>query len=51
MTTGRRWSCILDIEPTLGLAIGAAAILLALDGLGWRLTSRLFDQERLITGR
>jgi ABC-type transport system involved in multi-copper enzyme maturation permease subunit len=38
------------IHPTLGLAVGCAALLLVLDGLGWRLTSRLFDRERLITG-
>ena len=36
--------------PTLGLALGAAALLLALDGLGWRITSAAFDRERLITG-
>jgi ABC-type transport system involved in multi-copper enzyme maturation permease subunit len=38
------------IHPTLGLAFGCAGLLLVLDGLGWRLTSRLFDRERLITG-
>ena len=38
------------IPPTLGLALGAAAVLLILDGLGWRLTSAAFDRERLITG-
>jgi ABC-2 type transport system permease protein len=38
------------IPPTLGLAIVAAALLLFLDALGWRITSRLFDRERLITG-
>jgi hypothetical protein len=32
------------------LAIACAAILLVLDGVGWRVTSRLFDRERLITG-
>jgi ABC-2 type transport system permease protein len=38
------------IPPTLGLALGAAAVLLTLDGLGWRITSAAFDRERLITG-
>jgi ABC-type transport system involved in multi-copper enzyme maturation permease subunit len=38
------------IHPTLGLALGGAAALLALDGLGWRITSATFDRERLITG-
>ena len=37
------------IHPTLGLALGAAAVLLLLDGLGWRITSAAFDRERLIT--
>jgi ABC-2 type transport system permease protein len=35
---------------TLTLAAGGAAALLVLDILGWRMTSRLFDRERLITG-
>ena len=38
------------IQATLGLAIGLAGLLLVLDGLGWRITSRMFDRERLITG-
>ncbi len=38
------------IPPTLGLAVGLAVVLLVLDGLGWRITSRLFDRERLVTG-
>jgi ABC-type transport system involved in multi-copper enzyme maturation permease subunit len=38
------------IQATLALAVGAAAVLLALDVLGWRITSRMFDRERLITG-
>jgi ABC-2 type transport system permease protein len=38
------------IPATLGLAFGGAAVLLVLDVLGWRITSRLFDRERLITG-
>ncbi len=38
------------IQATIGLAIVAALALLALDVLGWRTTSALFDRERLITG-
>ena len=38
------------IQPTLRLAIAFGAVLLSLDGLGWRVTSRMFDRERLITG-
>jgi ABC-2 type transport system permease protein len=39
------------IEPTLGLAAVSVIVLLILDGLGWRITSRLFDRERLIAGQ
>ena len=38
------------IQATLGLALGAAALLLILNRLGWRITSAMFDRERLITG-
>jgi ABC-type transport system involved in multi-copper enzyme maturation permease subunit len=38
------------IPASLGLALGVAAALLILDGLGWRIVSALFDRERLITG-
>lgn len=38
------------IHATLGLALGVAAALLILDGLGWRLVSAAFNRERLITG-
>jgi ABC-type transport system involved in multi-copper enzyme maturation permease subunit len=38
------------IHPTLALAIGGAALLLVLNRLGWRVTSALFDRERLIIG-
>jgi len=38
------------IHATLGLALGLAAALLVLDGLGWRITSATFDRERLIAG-
>jgi ABC-2 type transport system permease protein len=33
-----------------GLGIGLIAALLALDGLGWRMTSAAFNRERLIAG-
>jgi ABC-type Na+ efflux pump permease subunit len=39
------------ITPTVALAIGLALALLALDLAGWRIVSRLFDPEQLITGR
>ena len=38
------------IHPTLGLAIVAAVVLLIGNRLGWRVGSKLFDRERLITG-
>lgn len=38
------------ILGTLGLALGIAALLLILDGLGWRIASAAFDRERLIIG-
>jgi hypothetical protein len=38
------------IPPTLGLAGGFAVLLVVLDGVGWRVVSRAFDRERLITG-
>ena len=38
------------IPATPALAIGSAALLVVLDVQGWRLASRLFDRERLITG-
>ena len=38
------------IPATVALAVGCAGALVILDVLGWRLTSRLFDRERLITG-
>ena len=37
------------IHMTLGLAVGIAAALLVLDGLGWRIAAAAFDRERLIT--
>jgi ABC-type Na+ efflux pump permease subunit len=39
---------VIHVAP--GLALGLAAALLLLDGLGWRITSATFDRERLITG-
>jgi ABC-type transport system involved in multi-copper enzyme maturation permease subunit len=38
------------IHATLALALGLAAALLVLNGLGWRISSATFDRERLITG-
>jgi ABC-type transport system involved in multi-copper enzyme maturation permease subunit len=38
------------IHPTLAVAIGGAALLLILNRLGWRVTSAMFDRERLIIG-
>lgn len=37
------------IAVTAGLVIGAGALLVLADGAGWRVVSRLFDRERLIT--
>ena len=36
------------LHPTLGLALGFAAALLAGNVLGWRITAAAFDRERLI---
>jgi ABC-type Na+ efflux pump permease subunit len=38
------------IPTTPGVAFGFAAVLLVLDGLGWRIVSAAFDRERLVTG-
>ena len=38
------------IRPSLTVALGGAVVLLVLNGLGWRVTSAMFDRERLITG-
>jgi ABC-type Na+ efflux pump permease subunit len=38
------------IHPTFGLAVGGAVLLVVLNGVGWRVTSTIFDRERLITG-
>ena len=37
------------IQPSLELAVGVAAFLSALDLLGWRFVSQMFDRERLLT--
>ena len=37
------------IHPTLAIAIGGAVLLLVLNGVGWRVTSAMFNRERLIT--
>ncbi len=38
------------IHPTFALAIGGALLLVVLNWVGWRVTSSLFDRERLILG-
>ncbi len=38
------------IKPSTGLAVALAAALLAVDALGWRAVSAMFDRERLIAG-
>lgn len=38
------------IHLTAGRTVAFAAVLLALDALGWRIVSPAFDRERLITG-
>jgi ABC-type Na+ efflux pump permease subunit len=38
------------IPPSTGLALGLAAVLLAVDALGWRAVAAMFDRERLIAG-
>jgi ABC-type transport system involved in multi-copper enzyme maturation permease subunit len=38
------------IHPSLGLTLAFAAVLLFVDGLGWRIASTMFDRERLVTG-
>jgi ABC-type transport system involved in multi-copper enzyme maturation permease subunit len=38
------------LEPSAALAVGAVALLVVLNGLGWRFAVRLFDRERLIAG-
>lgn len=38
------------ITPSFGLALGLAAVLLAIDAFGWRAVAAMFDRERLIAG-
>jgi len=38
------------IHATLRLALVLGAVLLVIDGLGWRIVSPMFDRERLVTG-
>ena len=39
------------ISESTALAVGLAAALLAFDLLAWRVAARMFDRERLVTGR
>jgi ABC-2 type transport system permease protein len=39
------------IHPSLRAAVGFGIGLLVLARLGWRISSALFDRERLLTGR
>jgi ABC-2 type transport system permease protein len=39
------------VTPSVPLAIGLALALLVVDLVAWRVVSRLFDSERLVTGR
>jgi hypothetical protein len=39
------------ITESTALAIGLAVALLAFDLLAWRVVARMFDRERLVTGR
>jgi len=38
------------LQPSIALAVILAAILAALNAIGWRLATAVFDRERLITG-
>ena len=38
------------VKPSVPIAIGLALALLAADIVAWRIVSRLFDRERLVTG-
>jgi len=38
------------IKVSLAAALAAAAVLLLLNRIGWRLASAMFDRERLIIG-
>jgi ABC-type transport system involved in multi-copper enzyme maturation permease subunit len=38
------------IHVSSALILGLAGVLLVLDTAGWRITSRMFDRERLVTG-
>jgi ABC-type Na+ efflux pump permease subunit len=39
------------LKPSVSLAIGLALALLVADIAAWRIVSRLFDRERLVTGK
>ncbi|KAA2258696.1 ABC transporter permease subunit [Solihabitans fulvus] len=38
------------ITPSSGIALAFAAVLLVIDGFGWRAVAAMFDRERLVTG-
>jgi ABC-type transport system involved in multi-copper enzyme maturation permease subunit len=38
------------IRPSLPIAVGGAALLVVLNRVGWRVTSAMFDREKLVTG-
>jgi len=37
------------VHPTVGLVLGLAAMLVVVDGLGWRAMLAMFNRERLVT--
>ncbi len=50
MEPGLRLMSLNVITVSTGLAIGLAAVLLAVDLLAWRAVAAMFDRERLIIG-
>jgi hypothetical protein len=37
------------VHPTVELVLGLAAVLVVIDGLGWKAMLAMFDRERLVT--
>ena len=37
------------VRPTLVLVLGLAAVLVVVDGLGWKAMLAMFNRERLVT--